>query len=157
MLPVQAGMAGSVRIAIARLVFQDLIAELLEVQAAWRRASAHGDAPTSSPACQIARCSVASSTIASHRRRPAITSGATLLDLDRFEELNDTLGHHYGAEPPRNLGPRLAEAIGQGGWSRALGATSSRSSGEGNGRHRRLEAIAMRSITCVEQPGGSTR
>ncbi|HEX3832555.1 MAG TPA: EAL domain-containing protein, partial [Solirubrobacteraceae bacterium] len=44
-----------------------------------------------------------------------------LVDLDRFKEVNDTLGHHYGDVLLRDLGPRLASAIGDGGLVARLG------------------------------------
>jgi diguanylate cyclase (GGDEF)-like protein len=44
-----------------------------------------------------------------------------LMDLDRFKEINDTLGHHYGDVLLRELGPRLVEAIGPGGFVARLG------------------------------------
>jgi diguanylate cyclase (GGDEF)-like protein len=44
-----------------------------------------------------------------------------LVDLDRFKEVNDTLGHHYGDVLLRDLGPRLASAIGDAGLVARLG------------------------------------
>ncbi len=44
-----------------------------------------------------------------------------LMDLDRFKEINDTLGHHYGDVLLRDLGPRLVEAIGPEGLVARLG------------------------------------
>jgi diguanylate cyclase (GGDEF)-like protein len=44
-----------------------------------------------------------------------------LMDLDRFKEVNDTLGHHYGDVLLRDLGPRLATAIGDDGLVARLG------------------------------------
>ncbi|MCW2548257.1 MAG: diguanylate cyclase/phosphodiesterase [Mycobacterium sp.] len=40
--------------------------------------------------------------------------GLILLDLDRFKEVNDTLGHHYGDELLMQIGPRLKVALRQG-------------------------------------------
>jgi len=44
-----------------------------------------------------------------------------LMDLDRFKEINDTLGHHYGDVLLRDLGPRLVDAIGDRGLVARLG------------------------------------
>jgi diguanylate cyclase (GGDEF)-like protein len=44
-----------------------------------------------------------------------------LADLDRFKEINDTLGHHYGDVLLKELGPRLTSAIGEGGFIARLG------------------------------------
>ncbi|HSC02298.1 MAG TPA: EAL domain-containing protein, partial [Solirubrobacteraceae bacterium] len=76
-----------------------------------------------------------------------------LLDLDRFKEVNDTLGHHYGDELLRDLGPRLAEAVGPEGLVARLGGDEfAVLPAEATGDADELEAIAQRLITCVQQP-----
>jgi diguanylate cyclase (GGDEF)-like protein len=44
-----------------------------------------------------------------------------LMDLDRFKEINDTLGHHYGDVLLRDLGPRLVSSVGPAGVVARLG------------------------------------
>ena len=44
-----------------------------------------------------------------------------MVDLDRFKELNDTLGHHAGDELLAQLGPRLQDAVGEAGLVARLG------------------------------------
>ncbi len=43
--------------------------------------------------------------------RSGRTTGLLLIDLDRFKEVNDTLGHHYGDELLTQIGPRISSAI----------------------------------------------
>jgi diguanylate cyclase len=44
-------------------------------------------------------------------KRTASTTALLLIDLDRFKEVNDTLGHHVGDQLLAQIGPRLAGAL----------------------------------------------
>ena len=44
-------------------------------------------------------------------RREGTHPVVMLLDLDRFKEINDTLGHHHGDELLRLIGPRIASVL----------------------------------------------
>ena len=45
--------------------------------------------------------------------RSQTSVGLLLLDLERFKEVNDTFGHHYGDELLKQIGPRLADGLGE--------------------------------------------
>ena len=69
------------------------------------------------------------------------------------KEVNDTLGHHFGDELLRDLGPRLAEAIGPDGLVARLGGDEfAVLPAESTNDTEELEAIAQRLIRCVHQP-----
>ncbi len=43
--------------------------------------------------------------------RVGTSTGLLLIDLDRFKEINDTFGHHYGDELLAQIGPRLTAVL----------------------------------------------
>jgi len=76
-----------------------------------------------------------------------------LLDLDRFKEINDTLGHHYGDVLLRDLGPRLVEVIGSGGLVARLGGDEfGILPALGTDRPEAIEREIGRLIACIAEP-----
>jgi diguanylate cyclase (GGDEF)-like protein len=79
--------------------------------------------------------------------------GVILIDLDRFKEINDTLGHQYGDDLLAQLGPRLAAQFGPNGLVARLGGDEfAVLSGQRTDRPDALERIATDLIACVHQP-----
>jgi diguanylate cyclase (GGDEF)-like protein len=76
-----------------------------------------------------------------------------LMDVDRFKEINDTLGHHYGDVLLSTLGARLANQVGPLGLVARLGGDefavlpSCRTDDPGT-----LERLADELLACVQQP-----
>jgi diguanylate cyclase (GGDEF)-like protein len=81
------------------------------------------------------------------------TFAVMLIDLDRFKEINDTLGHHYGDELLRELGPRLGACVDPGGMVARLGGDEFAVLPTGPADDvEALERIAAQLICCVQQP-----
>jgi diguanylate cyclase (GGDEF)-like protein len=150
---VQAGMAGIVLVGVAVLVFQYLIGELLKSKARGEelRRMATTDELTGLPNRQVFRRQLDDRITSAKAHNEHF--GVMLLDLDRFKEVNDTLGHHYGDELLRDLGPRLAEAVGPDGLVARLGGDEfAILPAEATGDTDELEAIAQRLIDCIRRP-----
>jgi diguanylate cyclase (GGDEF)-like protein len=76
-----------------------------------------------------------------------------LMDLDRFKEINDTLGHHYGDVLLRDLGPRLVQAIGDGGLVARLGGDEfAILMAEDTDDPAVLEVVIARLFKCISEP-----
>ncbi len=117
----QLGTAGLALFGLVFLIFQYLIGELLKSQRrseALRRAAVTDEL---TGLCNRDRfMEVITERIVSAGARGHRFS-VLLMDLDRFKEINDTLGHHHGDALLRELGPRLAAALGPGGVVARLG------------------------------------
>ncbi len=76
-----------------------------------------------------------------------------LIDLDRFKEINDTLGHQYGDELLVKLAPRLAERVGTHGLVARLGGDEfALLTGIRTDRPELLEGVASELMECVREP-----
>jgi diguanylate cyclase (GGDEF)-like protein len=80
-------------------------AKKLQVQAAANEYQALHDSLTDLPNRQLFRDRVGQAILTA--RREDLNLGVVLMDLDRFKEINDTLGHHNGDLLLKEVGPRL--------------------------------------------------
>jgi diguanylate cyclase (GGDEF)-like protein len=138
---------------LALLIFQYLVGELLKSKQRGDelRRMATTDELTGLPNREVFRRALDERIATATARNEDF--GVMLLDLDRFKEVNDTLGHHYGDELLHNLGPRLAEAIGTGGLVARLGGDEfAILPAQATSDTDELEAIAQRLIESVKQP-----
>ncbi len=75
-----------------------------------------------------------------------------LMDLDRFKEVNDTFGHHFGDALLKQVSFRLRTRCAARTSSRASAATSSRSCCRRPRREQRGAGTARRILSTLEQP-----
>jgi diguanylate cyclase (GGDEF)-like protein len=147
------GLAGLGRFAIILIVFQYLVAELItsEHRAEKLRRVATTDELTGLPnrksfgdrlSEEITACQTSHQSFA-----------VMLIDLDRFAEINDTLGHQYGDRLLGELGPRIAERFGEEGVVARLGGDEfAVLPGWRTDSLEELERTASDLIACVHQP-----
>jgi diguanylate cyclase len=84
---------------------------------------------------------------------PGEPLGVMLIDLDRFKEINDTLGHHYGDLLLGDLGPRIAACVGTDGLVARLGGDEfAVLPGVRSDDPDVLEELAARLLACINTP-----
>jgi diguanylate cyclase (GGDEF)-like protein len=147
------GTGGLILFGLMLIIFQYLVGELLTSQ---RRSSALQRIATTDELTGLANRerfhAVIEERIAGARaadRRFAVM----LMDLDRFKEINDTLGHHYGDVLLRDLGPRLVQAIGEGGLVARLGGDEfAILLAEDTDDVAVLDVVIARLFSCISEP-----
>jgi diguanylate cyclase (GGDEF)-like protein len=118
---VQTGGIGIVVLLVTLAIFQYLVGELLTSQ---RRAQELHRKATTDELTGLAnrqRLATAVEEQIAASRLSGEPFALLLIDLDRFKEINDTLGHHYGDVLLRDLGPRLRACVGDDGVVARLG------------------------------------
>jgi diguanylate cyclase (GGDEF)-like protein len=75
-----------------------------------------------------------------------------LLDLDRFKEVNDTLGHHVGDQLLHQVGRRLLDEVGRSGTVVRLGGDEFAVLLPGVGDAQSAAAVSDRLVALLEQP-----
>jgi diguanylate cyclase (GGDEF)-like protein len=150
---VQTGAIGIGVLLVTLAIFQYLVGELLTSQ---RRAQelhrkATTDDLTGLANRQRFRTVIEEQIAAS--RASAAPFALMLIDLDRFKEINDTLGHHYGDVMLRDLGPRLAACVGEDGVVARLGGDEfAVLPGARTIDPAALAEVANQLIACVSRP-----
>ncbi|MGN6867533.1 MAG: putative bifunctional diguanylate cyclase/phosphodiesterase [Solirubrobacteraceae bacterium] len=150
---IEAGTAGIVLTALTLIIFQYLVGELLKSKQ--RSEQLHRVATTDelTGLANRERFRERLDQQIAVAQRTEEPFAVMLLDLDRFKEVNDTLGHHYGDELLRDLGPRLAEAVGSEGLVARLGGDEfAILPAEATGDTDALGAIAQDLISCIQRP-----
>jgi len=147
------GTIGIVILAVVLVIFQYLVGELLKSQ---HRASELKRRATTDELTGLANREHFTSVVEQRIAAAKLTGGSfavMLIDLDRFKEINDTLGHHYGDVVLRDLGPRLAACVGSNGMVARLGGDEFAVLPDVRSDEPAvLDGVATRLLECVRQP-----
>jgi diguanylate cyclase (GGDEF)-like protein len=150
---VQTGAIGIVVLLVTLAIFQYLVGELLTSQ---RRAEELHRKATTDELTGLAnrqRFGTAVEEQIAASKSTAEPFALLLIDLDRFKEINDTLGHHYGDVILRDLGPRLAECVGPEGIVARLGGDEfAVLPNVRTDDPDALGKVALELIACVQEP-----
>jgi diguanylate cyclase (GGDEF)-like protein len=152
-LAVQLGTIGLALLGLMVIIFQYLVSELLKSKQ--RSEELHRMATTDEltglPNRERFRTRVQEEIAAS--AQTGAPFAVMLMDLDRFKEINDTLGHHYGDVLLRELGPRLVRSVGPDGLIARLGGDEfAVLPGRRIEDPEELEYLAMQLLACVQEP-----
>ncbi len=150
---VKTGTLGIAILAVVLVIFQYLVGELLKSK---QRAEELRRKATTDELTGLSNrehfTSVVHDKIAA-ANVSAETFAVMLLDLDRFKEVNDTLGHHYGDVLLRDLSPRLKECVGPNGLVARLGGDEFAVLPDADANDPdALKEAAERLLECVRQP-----
>jgi diguanylate cyclase (GGDEF)-like protein len=150
-IAVQTGTLGIVLIGMMLLIFQYLVGQLLKSKSRGeklhRLATIDGLSGLANRDAFSVRVEEAIAAADADTRLAVM-----LIDLDRFKEINDTLGHHYGDELLRELGPRLAACVGEAGLVARLGGDEFVVLvGQLTDDPEALDALGGRLLACVQE------
>ena len=147
------GTVGIAILAVVLVIFQYLVGELLKSQ---RRGEELRRRATTDELTGLANREHFSTVVASKiaaAKEAGTTFAVMLLDLDRFKEINDTLGHHYGDVLLQDLGPRLEACVGGRGLVARLGGDEFAVLPDlASDDQAALEAEAEKLLECVREP-----
>jgi diguanylate cyclase (GGDEF)-like protein len=150
---VKNGTIGIAVLLVTLAIFQYLVGELLTSR---RRARELQRRATTDELTGLANreqfCALLREELAA-ARSGGVPIAVMLIDLDRFKEINDTLGHHYGDAILRDLSSRLAARVGRSGIAARLGGDEfAVVPAERTHEPERLGQIAANLIECVQEP-----
>jgi diguanylate cyclase (GGDEF)-like protein len=147
------GKVGLALFAIVLVVFQYLVGELLVSQ---RRGEELEKLATTDELTGLANRNSFADRLAQEIevcKQTGESFGVFLVDLDRFKEINDTLGHQNGDLLLQELAPRIAEHVGPNGLvARFGGGDFAVLTGVRTENSQSLGRIAADLIACVQQP-----